>query len=67
MHYISQSVEHYKGYDLEIELFSLDSSNPNRLHRHCKIIKDGEVIGIAKTKKELKDLIDHNCFENIRP
>ena len=63
MEYIEQSREQYKGFELVIELYSLDPNNPLRMHRRCKILKDGESIGIDKTKKSAKDLIDHGCFK----
>ena len=62
MYTIEQSREPYNGFELVIELYSLDPDNPLRMHRHCKIYKDGECIGIDKTKKSAKDLIDHDCF-----
>jgi hypothetical protein len=32
------------------------------MHRRCRILKDGVAIGLAKTKKELKDLIDNGIY-----
>lgn len=57
-----QSTETYKGFELKIRRFCLDD---RRLiyHRECRIYKDGKSIGISKTKKEAKDLINHGCIK----
>lgn len=55
-----QSTEEYKGFILEIEL--TPTENPSRQHRRCHVYHDGSGIAICKTKKEAKDLIDHNSF-----
>ena len=58
----TQSVQDYKGFILEV-VMTRSYNNPSRFHRTCKIIGvDGSCIAISKTKKEAKDLIDHNCF-----
>ena len=56
-----QSTEEYKGFTLEIRMYCL--TDKNRWHRECRIYKDGKRIGISKTKKEVKDLIDHGCYD----
>ena len=56
--YIEQSREHYKGFDLVIELYNLDSNNPLRMHRRCTMFYNGNALAASKTKKELKELID---------
>lgn len=66
IHYVPQSTEHYKGFDLVIETYSLDPSNPLRMHRHCRMFYNGEAIASSKTKKELKDLIDHGLYDKYK-
>lgn len=56
------SKENYKGFILEIEM-TRSHDHPSLYHRRCNIYKSGELIGIAKTKKEVKDLIDHNAIK----
>lgn len=51
-----QSEENYRGFKLVIMMTCLDDEK-NRYHRTCEIYKDGERIGIGKTKKECKELI----------
>lgn len=59
----TSSVQKYKGFTLEV-IMETSNRNPSRCHRHCRIIgADGSCIGISKTKKEAKDLIDHDCFK----
>lgn len=62
---VVQSIEEYKGFTLIIVRYSynLDSSNSLRMHRHCVMYKEGKSIAVSKTKKELKNLIDHNLFK----
>lgn len=55
-----QSTEEYKGFILEIVMTQYNTGCP---HRTCRISKNGEILGIAKTKKELKDLIDHGIYK----
>lgn len=52
-----QSEESYKGFKLVIRMTCLDDRK-NNYHRSCEVYKDGERIGIGKTKKECKELID---------
>lgn len=54
------SVEIYKGFELVMLGFCCGDNAT--MHRRCRILKDGVPLGIAKTKKELKDLIDHNIY-----
>ena len=54
------SRELYKGFEL-VMVGSWYGDNLT-MHRSCRIIKDGVSLGMAKTKKELKDLIDHNIY-----
>ena len=54
------SVENYKGFEL-VMLGSVYGDNMT-MHRSCKILKDGVALGQAKTKKELKDLIDNGIY-----
>lgn len=57
------SIEDYKGFILEV-VMERSHRNPSRCHRSCKIIGvDGSILGISKTKKEAKDLIDHECYK----
>lgn len=59
-----QSEEDYKGFKLVIVMERFMSSPSLEYHRRCHIFDEaGERIGIGKTKKELKDLIDHDCFK----
>ena len=51
-----QSEEEYKGFKLVIRMTCLDDYR-NRYHRSCEIYKNGECIGVGKTKKECKELI----------
>lgn len=55
-----QSTEEYKGFTLEIIMTRFATGCP---HRQCRISRNGESLGIAKTKKELKDLIDHGIYK----
>lgn len=56
-----QSTEEYKGFTLEIVMTR--NSTDKFPHRHCLILdKDGMALGMAKTKKELKDLIDNGIY-----
>ena len=57
-----QSTEEYKGFVLEIRCYRFSSSKSLAYHRDCRLYKDGVAIARAKTKKELKDLIDHGCY-----
>lgn len=52
-----QSEEMYKGFKLVMRRYCLDD-NRGVYHRQCKVYKGDECIGISKTKKEAKDLID---------
>lgn len=54
------SVENYKGF--ELVMVGWYSGKNMTLHRSCKINKDGVALGQAKTKKEIKDLIDHGIY-----
>lgn len=56
-----QSTEEYKGFTLEIRMYCL--TNNNRWNRQCKIYRNGKCIGVSKTKKELKDLINHGIYD----
>lgn len=56
-----QSEEEYKGRILKIEMYCLDDSM--NYHRKCLVFKGNEQIGICKTKKEAKDLIDHGFLK----
>lgn len=60
MKYI-QSVEEYKGYRLELEM-TTSHDHPSREHRRCIVTASNGWSACCKTKKEAKDLIDHNCF-----
>ena len=54
------SIENYKGFELVmIGFYCGDNAT---MHRRCRILKDGVPLGLAKTKKELKDLIDSNIY-----
>jgi hypothetical protein len=55
------STEHYKGFEL-VMLGSIYGNNLTT-HRSCRILKDGKALGQAKTKKEIKDLIDHGIYD----
>ena len=61
--YTHQSTEHYKGFDLVIETYSLDHI---RTHRKCTIFYNGKSLGVSRTKKELKDLIDHGLYDKYK-
>lgn len=52
-----QSEENYRGFKLVIRMTCLDDRK-NNYHRSCEVYKDGERIGIGKTKKECKELIN---------
>lgn len=52
-----QSEENYRGFKLVIRMTCLDDRK-NNYHRFCEVYKDGVRIGIGKTKKECKELID---------
>lgn len=52
-----QSEESYKGFNLKIRRFCLNS-NTLMYHRECLIFKGDNSIAISKTKKEAKELID---------
>ena len=54
------SEEDYKGFKL-VMLGSIYGNNTT-MHRCCRILKDGVALGLAKTKKELKDLIDSGIY-----
>lgn len=57
------SVQDYKGFTLEV-VMETSERNPSRCHRSCHVIGvEGSRIAICKTKKEAKDLIDHDCFK----
>ena len=66
IHSYVQSVEKYKGFELVIVMQRFDTSRSLQYHRSCHIYKDGECIGIDKTKKSAKDLIDHDCFKEVK-
>jgi len=51
-----QSTEEYKGFVLEIHMTALHDMG--HYHRTCEVFRDGKRIGIGKTKKECKELID---------
>ena len=55
------SVEKYKGFEL-VMLGSTYGKNLT-VHRNCRVLKDGVSLGQAKTKKEIKDLIDHGIYK----
>lgn len=61
MEYLVLSTENYKGFEL-VMLGSIYGNNLT-MHRSCRILKDGKALGQAKTKKELKDLIDHGIYD----
>lgn len=52
-----QSEELYKGYKLQIRRFCLNEETLT-YHRECRIFLNDKSIGISKTKKEAKELID---------
>lgn len=52
-----QSEEEYKGYLLKVVATCLDDKTL-QYHRSCEIFKNGVRIGIDKTKKSAKELID---------
>lgn len=52
-----QSEETYKGFKLVIRRYCLNDKTLT-YHRDCEIYKDGYRVGIIKTKKEAKELID---------
>lgn len=66
VHYIEQSKEHYKGFDLVLYSYNLDPSNPLRMHRTCKLFYNDEAIAQSNTKKELKDLIDAGLYDKYK-
>jgi len=51
-----QSEELYKGYKLVIRMRALHDMDS--YHRSCEVFRGDECIGIGKTKKEIKELID---------
>ena len=53
--------ENYKGFEL-VMIGSVYGDNMT-MHRNCRILKDGTPLGQAKTKKELKDLIDNGIYQ----
>lgn len=55
-----QSTEEYKGFTLEIIMTWFATGCP---HRSCRISRNGKALGISKTKKELKDLIDNGIYK----
>lgn len=55
------STENYKGFEL-VMIGSIYGNNLT-MHRRCRILKDGKALGQAKTKKEIKDLIDHGIYD----
>lgn len=54
------SMENYKGF--ELVMFGSIYGRDLTIHRSCEIRKNGTALGRAKTKKELKDLIDHGVY-----
>lgn len=58
-----QSTEDYKGFTLQVIMSRSDYDKCP--HRCCRISKNGKGLGIAKTKKELKDLIDHGIYDRV--
>ena len=66
VHYIEQSREHYKDFDLVLYPYNLDPSNPLRMHRTCKLFYKDKALAQSKTKKELKDLIDHGLYDKYK-
>lgn len=61
MNEIVLSVEMYKGF--ELVMIGSHYGDNRTMHRRCRILKDGKALGLAKTKKELKDLIDCGIYE----
>lgn len=57
-----QSSEIYKGFKLDIVRTCLDD-NSRRYNSRCYIYRGKKCIGIDKTKKSAKELIDNNMFE----
>lgn len=57
-----QSTEEYKGFTIVIERFRFYDSKTMHFNRRCRLFKNGESIALGKTKKEMKDLIDHGCY-----
>ena len=66
IHSYVQSIETYSGFELVIVMERFMSSRSLQYHRSCYIFKDNECIGIDKTKKSAKDLIDHGCFKSTK-
>ena len=60
MYEFISSTEQYKGYILEVHKYRVHDLDS--FHRMCRVFKDGTPLAICKTKKEAKDLIDHDCF-----
>jgi len=57
-----ESVEHYKGFVLEIIKYRYWHTKDG-YHKRCILYKDNESIACAKTKKELKELIDAGIYK----
>lgn len=57
-----QSEEKYKGFTLKIHRFCI-SDKTLTYHRECMIYLNDKCLGIGKTKKECKDLIDYGCYD----
>ena len=57
-----KATEEYKDFVLEIRCYRFSSSKSLAYHRYCSLYKDGVAIARAKTKKELKDRIEHGCY-----
>ena len=66
IHSYVQSIETYSGFQLAVVMERFMSQRSLQYHRSCYIFKDDECIGIDKTKKSAKDLIDHECFKEVK-
>ena len=63
MYEFTTSTEQYKGFTLEVHKYRLHDRDS--FHRLCRVFKYGKPLAICKTKKEAKDLIDHDCFHSF--
>lgn len=57
MHEYVEFTEQYKGFTLETIKYRLHDRGG--YHKRIRVSKDGKGLAVAKTKKEIKDLIDH--------
>lgn len=63
IHEYVEFTENYKGYVLETIKYRLHDRDS--YHKRVNVYKDGKSIAVSKTKKEAKDLIDHDCYRSF--